>query len=532
MHRVLVTDAIAEAGVDRLHSNAEVDVCIGISPAELLDCIGAYDALAVRSETKVTAQVVAASTRLKVIGRAGVGVDNIDVRAATERGIVVVNSPEGNTIAAAELSIAMLLALARRIPQADASLRAGRWERGRFLGSEVYQKTLGVIGLGKIGSEVARRARAFEMTVLAYDPFATEDSARHCGASLVALDGIYARSDFITLHVPLTDKTRGLIGADEMARMKDGVRIVNCARGGIVDELALADAVRSGKVAGAAFDVFTTEPPAADHPLLGLQEVIVTPHLGASTAEAQVNVATDIADQIIDVLNGRPARAAVNMPSLSAEELASVGPYLALAEKIGSLHTQLSRDIEGRGEPIEAVEVAFQGDFDDVPTDPVTRAVLAGVLSPVLSDPVNLVNAPMIASARGLRVTESHTSTQSEYNAMLTVRSRSAAGERTICGAVFGRSDIRVVHIDGYRVDIVPSGSLLITLHEDRPGMIGAVGTLLGTNAVNIAGMNVGRREVGGQALMVLMLDQTVTERVLTGIRSIPGMEEARLVHL
>lgn len=532
MPRVLVTDAIAEAGIERLRGSADVDVRVGIPADELIRCIGAYDALAVRSETKVTAEVIAEAANLKVIGRAGVGVDNIDVRAATERGILVVNSPEGNTIAAAELSIAMLLALARRIPEADASLRAGRWERKRFLGCEVYQKTLGVIGLGKIGSEVARRARAFEMHVVAYDPFATEESARHCGATLLPLDELYERSDFITVHVPLNDKTRGMIGAEEIARMKDGVRIVNCARGGIIDEQALADAVRSGKVAGAAFDVFSEEPPGTDNPLLGLPEVIVTPHLGASTEEAQVNVAIDIAEQIIDVLQGRPARAAVNMPALSAEALATVGPYIALAEKIGSLHTQLSRDLEGRGQPIEAVEVIFQGDFSDLPTDPITRAVLAGVLSPVLSDPVNLVNAPVLAASRGLQVTESHTTTHGEYSTMLTVRSRSAGGERTICGTVFGRSDIRIVHIDGYRVDIVPSGALLITLHEDRPGMIGAVGTLLGTNGVNIAGMNVGRKQIGGQALMVLMLDEAISERVLTGIRSIPGMEDARQVEL
>jgi D-3-phosphoglycerate dehydrogenase / 2-oxoglutarate reductase len=539
MPKVLVSDPIAEAGIAQLREVADVDVKLGLSPDELKAIIGEYDALAVRSETKVTAEILAAAQNLKIIGRAGVGVDNIDVKAATEKGIVVVNSPEGNTIAAAELTVAMLLSLARNIPQADASLHAGRWDRKKYLGTEVYGKTLGVVGLGKIGGEVARRARAFEMPVVAYDPFATEEKAREYGASLVSLDELYGQSDFITLHVPLNDQTRGMVGAEQLAKMKDGVRIINCARGGLVDEAALAAAVESGKVAGAAFDVFSKEPVEPDNPLLKLPQCVVTPHLGASTEEAQVNVAIDIAEQIADVLAGRPARAAVNMPALSADALVQARPYLLLAEKIGSLHTQLARDLDGRGRPIEAVEVLFQGDFGEMPTGPVTRAVLAGLLSPMLSDPVNLVNAPVLAQARGIKVTESrttshgeHGASHAEYSAMLTVSAKTPTGQRTICGTAFAPTDVRIVHLDAYHVDIPPSGWMVLTQHTDKPGIIGSVGTLLGNNGVNIAGMNVGRQQIGGRALMVLMVDDPIREELMSQIRAIPGMETAQLVQL
>jgi len=539
MPKVLVSDPIAEAGIARLREVAEVDVRLGMSPDELKAIIGQYDALAVRSETKVTADVLEAATALKIIGRAGVGVDNIDVRAATERGIVVVNSPEGNTVAAAELTLAMMLALARKIPQADASLRAGRWDRKRFLGAEMYGKTLGIIGLGKIGGEVARRARAFEMHVIAYDPYATEEKAASYGARLVPLEEIYARSDFISLHVPLNDQTRGMIGAEQLARMKDGVRIVNCARGGLVDEAALAAAIRAGKVAGAAVDVFRCEPVEPGNPLVALAETVVTPHLGASTEEAQVNVALDIAEQIADVLSGRPARAAVNMPALSAEALSLARPYMILGEKIGSLHTQLARTLEGVGRPIQAVEVLFQGDFGDMPTGPVTRSVLAGLLAPVLSDPVNLVNAPTLAAGRGIRVSETRTTAHgehgaghAEYNQMLTVTAHTPEGHRTICGTAFAPNDVRIVHIDSYHVDIQPFGHMMLTQHTDRPGIIGAVGTLLGNRGVNIAGMNVGRAGPGGRALMVLMVDDPISPELLAQIRAIPGMESAQLVEL
>lgn len=370
------------------------------------------------------------------------------------------------------------------------------------------------------------------MNVIAYDPFATEETAQSYGAVLVTLEEAIRRADFITVHVPLNDKTRGLIGAAEFEIMKEGVRIVNCARGGVVDEVALADAVRSGKVAGAAFDVFTSEPPPADHPLLSLPQVVVTPHLGASTEEAQVNVAVDIAEQIVDVLAGRPARSPVNMPQLPADGLSAARPYMTLAERIGSLHSQFDREVEGRGRPAKSVEVIFHGDFDDLPTGVITRSVLAGILGPMLSDPVNMVNSLVLAQARGLRVTESRTAASDQYAAMISVRVEGPGRDRTICGSVFGKTELRVVHIDGYEVNIVPEGRMILTLHTDKPGMIGKVGTLLGDRGVNVAGMNVGREKVGGRALMVLMVDDPVDEAIMAELRSIPGMETARLVEL
>jgi D-3-phosphoglycerate dehydrogenase len=532
MPRVLVSDPIAQAGIEHMRKVADVDVKLGLSKEELITVIGDYDALAVRSETKVTAEVLAAAHKLRIIGRAGVGVDNIDVKAATERGIVVVNSPEGNTIAAAELTFALILALTRNIPQADATMRAGRWDRKKFTGTELYGKTLGVIGLGKIGGEVARRARAFEMKVLAYDPFATEEKARGYGAELVPLEDIYKNSDIISLHVPLNDQTRGMIAEPQFAIMKNGVRIINCARGGIIDETALANAVKSGKAAGAAVDVYTKEPAEPHNPLLGIENIITTPHLGASTEEAQINVAIDISEQIADVLTGKPARAAVNMPALSPEALQAAQPWLQLAEKIGSLQTQLATELDGKGRPIEQIEVLFEGDFTGIPVNTVTRSVLAGMLTPVLSDPVNLVNAPVLAQQRGLKITETTTPDAGEYTSMLTVRVTTTKGQRTVSGVVFGSSDIRILKIDDFRVDLVPQGVLLTTRHTDKPGIIGAVGTLLGQNNVNIAGMQLGRETVGGTALMVVMVDNNITHQLLAQIRDIPGMEAARVVQL
>jgi D-3-phosphoglycerate dehydrogenase len=533
MPKVLVSDPISEAGIAKLRAipGVEVDVKLGLKPDELKAIIGEYAALAVRSETKVTADILAAAKQLQIIGRAGVGVDNIDVTAATQKGIVVVNSPEGNTLAAAELAVALLLALARKIPQADASLRAGKWERKKFVGTEIYGKTVGIIGLGKIGRSVAQRMKSFETDVIAYDPFATAESARRMGVELVSLEEIYKRSDFITIHVPLNNETRGMIGAEQLALMKDGVRIVNCARGGIVDEAALADAVKSGKVGGAAFDVFSKEPPEPDNPLLSLPENVITPHLGASTEEAQVNVAIDISEQIADVLQGKPARSAVNLPAVSAEEMARVAPFLVLASKIGSLHTQLARETEGAGRPINAIEVTFSGDFEGLPTESITRAVLQGLMSPILDEPVNLVNAPVMAKQRGIEVKESHSRTSPEHACLLSVRAHLPGGDRTICGTVYGQ-EARIVHIDGYHVDIHPEGHMIVTQHNDQPGIIGNVGMLLGSNHINIAGMHVGRETVGGRAIMAIMIDEPISADLMRLIRAFPGMETAQLITL
>lgn len=533
MRKVLVSDPIAEAGIAQLRAipDVEVDVRIGLKPDELKAVIGEYEALAVRSETKVTADILSAAKKLQIIGRAGVGVDNIDVTAATQKGIVVVNSPEGNTLAAAELAVALLLALARKIPQADASLHAGKWERKRFVGAEVYGKTVGIVGFGKIGRAVAQRMKSFETVVIASDPYATEESARRSGVELTSLEDLYRRSDFITIHVPLNTETRGMIGAEQIALMKDGVRIVNCARGGIVDENAMADAVRSGKVAGIAFDVFAKEPPEPDNPLLSLDENVVTPHLGASTEEAQVNVAVDIAGQIADVLQGRPARSAVNLPALSPDEMVRLAPFMVLGRQIGSLHTQLAREVEGVGRTIHAVEVVYGGDFGDLPTETITRAVLQGLMKPMLEDPVNLVNAPMLAEARGIQVRETRTRSVPEHSCLLTVRAHMPGGDRTICGTVHGQ-EARIVHIDGYHVDIPPRGHMIVTQHIDQPGMIGRVGTILGDNRINIAGMHVGRETIGGRAIMVLLIDDPLQPALLAQIREIPGLEKAVQVTL
>lgn len=530
MPKVLVSDPISEAGIAILRRipNTTVDVKLGLKPDELKAIIGEYDALAVRSETKVTADILSAAHKMQIIGRAGVGVDNIDVNAATKRGVVVVNSPEGNTLAAAELAVALLLALARKIPQADASMRAGKWERKKFVGTEIYGKTVGVVGLGKIGRNVAQRMKSFETTVVAFDPFATPEGARRIGVELVSLDVLLERSDFVTVHVPLNDATRNMIGKAQIARMKDGARLINCARGGIVDEAALAEAVESGKLEGAAVDVFSKEPPEADNPLLGLAQNVITPHLGASTEEAQVNVAIDISEQIADVLQGRSARSAVNLPALSTEELALVSPYLLLARQIGSLHTQLAA---GQNDTVETVDVGFNGDFSGLPTESITRATLQGVMAPILQDPVNLVNAPTLAEARGIKLTETFSKTSPEHTCLLSIRVKTGKIERTICGTVYGQ-EARIVHIDGFHVDILPSGHMIVTQHNDRPGIIGKIGTLLGDNGTNIGGMHVGRESAGNHAIMVLLIDEPISASLLEKIRAIEGMETAQTVTL
>ncbi|MEO7719900.1 MAG: phosphoglycerate dehydrogenase [Capsulimonas sp.] len=526
MPRVLVSDPIAPEGIAILQQVADVDVKTGLPKEELAAIIGDYDALAVRSETKVTAEVLANAHKLKIIGRAGVGVDNIDVETATKRGILVVNSPEGNTIAAAELTVAMLLALARNIPQADQALRNGEWKRSKYMGSEVYGKSLGVIGLGKIGKEVAKRAQAFGMPILGYDPYLKPEQAEKLGIRLVDLPTLYKESDYITVHVPKTKETAGMIGAEQLATMKPTVRLINCARGGIIDEAALAQAAKEGRIGGAAIDVFTTEPAPADNPLLGIPTIITTPHLGASTEEAQVNVAIDIAEQIADVLNGKPARAAVNMPSVSAEVLARIQPYLTLAEKMGSLQSQLTTS------GVRAIEVVYKGDFGDLPTLHITRGAVKGVLDTVVPESVNYVNAPGLAASRGIGITESRTGSEEAGSPVLTIRAETQSGWREISGTVFGAKDIRILSIDGYRVDVKPEGFLLVTKHSDRPGIVGKVGTLLGDRGVNIAGMHVGRESEGKHALMVLLIDSAIPDEIVKEIVQIDGMENARQVQL
>ena len=527
MAKVLVSDPVAAEGVGVLHRGGlEVDVRTGLSESDLIAIIGDYDALAVRSETKVTKEVLEAAGKLRIIGRAGVGVDNIDVATATERGVLVVNSPEGNTVAAAELTVALTMALFRNIPQAHASMKSGEWKRSRFVGVELYGKTAGVVGLGKIGREVARRLRALEMRVLAYDPFLAPDQAEALGIRLVDLDTLYAESDLITVHVPRTKETAGMIGAEQLDHMKDGVRIVNVARGGIIQEGALLEALNAGKVAAAALDVWEKEPVDPQYPLALHPRVIATPHLGASTEEAQVGVAVDIAEQIVEVLAGGSARSAVNMPSLSADVLVRTAPWLRLAEKLGSLQAQLAKG------SVTSVEIRFEGDFDRSQTIHITRAVLKGLLTPILSDSVNYVNAPGLAAGRGVRVTESTSPRVDESLDQLTIVSTDANGPHLISGTIVGKSDPHVVVLDGYAMDFRPEGFHIMVRNLDQPGMVGRIGTLLGEAKVNIAGMYLGREFRDGTAVMALSIDGPASEETMAAIRGVPGIRSARLVEL
>jgi D-3-phosphoglycerate dehydrogenase len=524
--RVLVADPVSPAGVERLRQGAEVEVATGLSEDALAERVGDFDAMVVRSETRVTERVLAAGKRLKVVARAGVGVDNIDVNAATRCGVIVVNSPEGNTMAAAEHTVAMLMALSRKIPDAVQSLRRGEWKRGQFVGVEVYNKVLGVVGFGKIGREAARRCRGMGMRVLASDAFVSPEVAQREGAEMVELPELYRRADYITVHTPLTRDTRGMIDDAAFAQMHDGVRIINCARGGIVDEAALLRALEAGKVAGAALDVFEQEPPAPNSPLVMHPRVIATPHLGASTEEAQVNVALDVADQILAVLNGRPPRSAVNMPAVSAEALSLIEPYVELGVKIGRFHAQLHSGA------IRAVTVLYSGDLLNLDVQPVTRGVLMGLLQPVLAQSVNFVNAPFIAEQRGIRVTESKTAGEEDDPNYIRVQVEESGVRRTIGGTVLGRRDLRIREIDQFQIDLSPEGRLVLARHHDRPGVIGAVGTLMGRAGINIGGMFVGREAVGKRAIMVLTVDEPVPEALLEQVKTEIDADVVRLIEL
>lgn len=523
--KILVADPIAEEGVARLREVGDVDVITKQTPDQLKENLPNYDALVVRSETKVTADILAhVGDRLKVIGRAGVGVDNIDLAAATARGVIVVNSPDGNTLAAAEHTMALILAAARNVVSASSSVQAGEWKRGQFVGVQLYNKTLGVVGLGKIGREVAQRARAFEMNVLAYDPYLSEEAADRLGVTLSDLNNLFRESDFITFHIPLTTQTRHMLGTEQLALMKPSARVVNVARGGILDEAALRQAVDEGRIAAAAIDVFEKEPIAADSPLLGSPRIVTTPHLGASTVEAQKAVVMDVAEQIADIMAGRPARAAVNMPAIDPHMYALMKPYLTLAEEIGRLHAQV------RATPVEAVEISYSGEVAAMDVRPITRAVLKGLLQPILQESVNYVNAPVLAEERAIRVVESKTDDPSDYTDLISVTVSNESGDHTIRGARFGAKDVRIVEIEGFRVDLAPTGIALMTRHTDQPGMIGRVGTLLGEAGINIAGMQVGRQNKGREALMILTVDETIPDEILEQVRAQDGMQNARLI--
>lgn len=519
---MLVSDPLAEEGIDILKGFADVDVNTGLTEDQLVDIIGNYDALLVRSGTEVTARVIDAGAKLKFIGRAGAGVDNIDTEAATRRGIIVANAPEGNTLAATEHTMAMMLSLARNIPQATASLKKGEWKRSKFMGVELNDKVLGIMGFGRIGREVAKRAQAMEMKCIAYDPFITKERAASLGVEMVPLDELFRRADVITVHTPLIKETRHVINAETIATMKDGVRLINCARGGIIDEQALTDAIASGKVAGAALDVFENEPP-TDSPLLGLDKVIVTPHLGASTVEAQKNVAISVANQCISVLEGGAAKYVVNAPMIPAEQQAVVEPYAVLAQKMGSLLIQL---IEGR---VESLEITYGGEAAALPnTKFITRVILKGLLDPILQVPVNIVNAEFVAKERGIRLSETTTEEAQGFRNIISITAKTDRMTESVSGSVSGPNRARIVSIGGYMTDLTPTGHVVISRHTDKPGVIGKAATILGRVNVNIAGMQVGRHKPGEEALMVLTVDSAVPADAMAEIRKIDGIHTAK----
>src|SRR5882724_181293 len=528
--KILVADEVSNSGLQPLHdAGFVIERRTGLKPAELVEALDGCVGLVVRSETKVTADLMDSATTLRVVGRAGVGVDNIDVPAATERGIVVMNAPDGNTITTAEHTIALLIALARRVPQANSSLKSGHWDRKSFIGVELQGKTLGVVGMGRIGRTVAARARAFGMKIVAFDPFIASEQARDLEIELAPLDELFASADFITIHTPLTAETRGVIGRDAFARMKQGVRIINCARGGLVDESALYDAIKAGTVAGAALDVFVQEPPAADHPLLMLDEVIVTPHLGASTTEAQEGVAFTVAEQMRDYLLSGALRGAVNVPSLGGKELAMLRPYIELAEKLGRFQAQL---VDGA---VREVRLTFAGELVDRDAAPVTRAFLAGLLRDV-SARVNAVNAFLIAEERGINVTTSYFRATADFVPSVRTRVLGNIGEQSLAGTVFGFGEQaregRITEIDGFHIEAIPKGHMLVMRNRDVPGVIGRVGSILGDRGVNISRFHLGRRQRGGEAMAVIEVDSTVEPEALSALRGLPEILIVREIEL
>ncbi|MEM7580087.1 MAG: phosphoglycerate dehydrogenase [Mastigocoleus sp.] len=526
MSKVLVSDPIDQAGIDILSQVATVDVKTGLKPEQLAEIINEYDALMIRSGTRVTQEIIEAGTKLKIIGRAGVGVDNVDVPAATRHGIVVVNSPEGNTIAAAEHALAMMLSLSRHIPDANASVKSGGWDRKTYVGAEVYKKTLGIVGLGKIGSHVAAVAKAMGMKLMAFDPFISNDRAEQMGVQLADLDLVLQQADYITLHIPKTPETTHLINAERLAKMKPTARIINCARGGIIDEEAIANAVKQGQIKGAALDVYESEP-LGDSPLKSLgKEMILTPHLGASTTEAQVNVAVDVAEQIRDVLLGLPARSAVNIPGLSPDILEELKPYMQLSETLGNLVGQLA------GGRVETLNVSLQGELATNSSQPLVVASLKGLLFQALRERVNYVNASIEAKERGIRVIETRDSSIKDYAGSVCLEATGNLGTHSVTGVLLGDGEIRITSVDNFPINVPPSQHMLFTVHRDMPGIIGKIGSLLGSFNVNIASMQVGRKIVRGDAVMVLSLDDPLPDGILSEITKVAGIRDAYTVVL
>lgn len=524
--KILVSDNISSKGIEILkNAGLDVDVKTGMKPEELRGCIADYHGLVIRSATKVTSEIIDAATNLKVIGRAGSGLDNVDKGAATKKGIVVMNTPGGNTITTAEHTFALMVALARQIPQATMSIRAGKWEKKKFMGVELYNKTLGVIGIGNIGSQVAKRAQGFAMNVIAYDPFLSEDRAKAMGVEKVILEELFRRSDFITIHTPITPETKNMINKEAIKMMKNGVRIINCARGGIINEKDLYDALVEGKVAGAALDVFEKEPP-ENNPLLTLDNVISTPHLGAATKEAQENVAIAIAEQIVDYLVHGTIRNAVNFPSIPADQVARLQPYINLAEKLGEF---AARIFEGG---VTEIMIEYRGDAADINSAPVTIAAIKGYLTPILEETVNFVNAQFITKERGIEIKETKSDDAGDYQSMITIRLKAKDKESYFAGTLFSKKDPRIVSVDNFKVEIVPEGELLFIYNNDKPGVIGNIGTLLGRNNINISRMHFGREAPGGTAISVVTIDTHATAQIIEEIKKLPNILSVKQITL
>ena len=520
--KVLVSDNLGEAGIRMFEEEdgLRVDVKTGLSPEELEGIIGEYHALVIRSATKVTESLLNKAKQLKVIGRAGIGLDNVDIPAATKRGIIVMNTPGGNVVTTAEHTIALMLSLTRNIPSGTTTMKDGLWEKKKLQGREIYNKILGVIGFGKIGSIVADRARGLRMRVVVYDPIVTPEQIEKAGFESVSLDELYGRADYITVHVPKLKSTIGLLDKAAFAKMKDGAMVINCARGGIVNEADLYEAITSGKLAGAALDVFEQEPPEAS-PLFELDRVVCTPHLGASTREAQTNVAVAVADQIIDCLKNGTVVNAVNMPSVTGDLLKKMGPLLSLGEKMGCLQAQL---ICG---PIEEVVIEYLGDFQDLDMTPVSTSFMKGLMTPMVKDDVNFVNAKVLAKEMGIKITESASAESEHYLNLVTVRVRSTEMTSTVSGTIFGKQDPRIVKIDKFRLEMVPSGHMLLINNIDRPGSIGEIGTTLGNNKINIGRMQVGQEEEGDRNIIFIQTDTRISDEVMAAVRDLGSVKTA-----
>ncbi|MDY6790972.1 MAG: phosphoglycerate dehydrogenase [Thermodesulfobacteriota bacterium] len=525
--KVLVSDNLGEIGIRMFQEEEgiEVDVNTGLPPEELKGIIGDYDGLVIRSATKVTQDLLQAATNLKVIGRAGIGLDNVDIPAATKKGIVVMNTPSGNVVTTAEHTIAMMLALTRNIPMGTSSLKNGQWEKKKLQGREVFHKKLGVIGFGKIGSIVADRARGLKMRVIVHDANVTDEQIEKAGFKSVSIEQLYQEADYITVHVPKLDSTIGLLDKAAFDQMKDGAMVINCARGGIVDEDDLNDALQSGKVAGAALDVFVTEPPGVCR-LFEHDRVICTPHLGASTKEAQTNVAVGVAEQIIDFLKNGTIHNAVNVPSVAGELLARLGPFLTLADRMGCLQAQIAKG------PIKEVVIEYNGDFDDLDLAPVSTAVLKGLLAVVAKDDVNFVNANIIAKERGIKVTEATSTHAEHFINLITVRVNTTEMTNVVSGTIYGKSEPRIVKINNFGLEVIPEGHLALIFNLDKPGAIGSIGTVLGKNDINISRMQVGRDEKGVNNIIFLKTDTPIPDNVLKELRDLPMVITVTLLEL